>query len=207
MDDIVYEIRGVEYNLADLLKNWNSGYIAKDITDILRYVAPDHIVWQQKKNNTKVEFNIFPDEIRFPEECPITGTRFDGEINWGTLYAPSLDRINPKLGYVQGNVTVIRFDWNTFKSNSGWTTLRESIKNPIPYIQKNYKSFKVNLRNFGIKTIYDWYDQLTNNDNLSLSEGLIRLLINAEYTLWLHNKVSKTVCLTILEYEPELFDD
>ena len=67
---------------------------------------------------------ISEDDIVIPEFCPILGikiTRGDGSVHAGS---PSLDRIVPELGYVQGNIHVISYKANTMKSDA---TLRELV--------------------------------------------------------------------------------
>lgn len=208
MDDIVVKTKDKTYNLRVLLTDWNDGARNIDITNILRLFSPKEIIWQQKKNNTKVEFTIEVEDLPFFHECPITKTSFDN-IHWGTLYTPSIDRINPKLGYVNGNVSVIRYDWNTFKSNYGWSTFRKCLsdnKFAQDYLKYNYNSFKTQLNRFDINSPTDWLDQLTDTNSFSLYDGIKRMLINAEYILYLNGKIKKSSCLTILQYEPELLD-
>ena len=58
-----------------------------------------------------LEFNIEIADIIIPKTCPVFGIPFElkGE------YAPSLDRINPKLGYVKGNIQVMSLRANKIK--------------------------------------------------------------------------------------------
>jgi hypothetical protein len=52
-----------------------------------------------------------------PDECPIFGTPFKYLGNGGILpTSPSLDRIDPSKGYVEGNVMVISSKANNIKS-------------------------------------------------------------------------------------------
>ena len=63
-------------------------------------------------------------ESIIPECCPILGIKL--EIGKGTAqpYSPSLDRIEPYLGYVQGNVQVISNRANMMKTDASWDELR-----------------------------------------------------------------------------------
>jgi len=64
-----------------------------------------------------IPFSIGRDDIKIPKFCPIFGV----ELIWGDgqpkFNSPSLDRIDPLRGYVQGNVSVISWRANTIKNN------------------------------------------------------------------------------------------
>jgi len=55
------------------------------------------------------------------DKCPIFETEFVYRGNKGIRpTSPSLDRIDPKKGYVEGNIVVISSKANTIKSNATW---------------------------------------------------------------------------------------
>lgn len=55
------------------------------------------------------------------DKCPVFGTDFVYRGNKGILpTSPSLDRIDPKKGYVEGNIVVISSRANSIKSNATW---------------------------------------------------------------------------------------
>tara|TARA_R110002020_G_scaffold349448_1_gene563022 strand:- start:56 stop:460 length:405 start_codon:yes stop_codon:yes gene_type:complete len=61
-------------------------------------------------------------KLEFPEYCIITGHKLDYDydkprVKGGGDYAPSFDKINPELGYVEGNVRVVSFLGNRLMSN------------------------------------------------------------------------------------------
>lgn len=65
-----------------------------------------------------IPFSITEDDIHIPDVCPVFGIKL--VLNSG-LYkddSPSLDRINPVLGYVPGNVVVISLRANRIKNNA-----------------------------------------------------------------------------------------
>lgn len=69
-----------------------------------------------RRNN--IPFNLTLEDITPPEICPVFGIpleKGDTKINPNS---PSVDRINPELGYVKGNIQVISFKANTMKSNA-----------------------------------------------------------------------------------------
>lgn len=71
-----------------------------------------------------LDFNIEISDIVIPRKCPILGIRIHPNKGgkYPTSHSPSLDRINPKRGYVKGNVMVISHRANALKSNA---TLKE----------------------------------------------------------------------------------
>ena len=72
------------------------------------------------------------------DHCPVTGELLDWDLQFSqegkrNPYAPSLDKIVPSLGYVQGNVAIISHRMNTLKSDM---TL-EQLNQLIEYVQRN----------------------------------------------------------------------
>lgn len=74
---------------------------------------------KQRAKVSGIPFRITEKDIRIPKRCPALGIplkhgtgrrRLDG--------SPTLDRVNPKLGYVPGNVVVVSYLANTIKSNA-----------------------------------------------------------------------------------------
>lgn len=63
-----------------------------------------------------IPFAITKADLTIPEFCPILGIRLSLSKSVATGNSPSLDRINPKLGYVPGNVAVISYRANMIKS-------------------------------------------------------------------------------------------
>lgn len=74
-----------------------------------------------KKRATKqnVPFNIEVEDIVIPDTCPLLGIKleFNGSVN-NRDSSPSLDRKNPALGYVKGNIAVISYRANRIKNNA-----------------------------------------------------------------------------------------
>lgn len=78
------------------------------------------IAAKQRAKNKGVPFNITPEDIVVPEVCPALGIPIG--INRGVTGpnhdSMSLDRINPALGYVVGNIAVISNLANRIKQNA-----------------------------------------------------------------------------------------
>jgi hypothetical protein len=104
---------------------------------------PESVKQNRDKQNTKVErrmlsrikcrakrdgipFNLEESDISIPEFCPVLGLKLV-LINQGSGYhvdSPSLDRIDPKLGYTKGNVRVISARANLLKNDATLIEMR-----------------------------------------------------------------------------------
>lgn len=81
-----------------------------------------------------IEFNLDISDIVIPELCPILNIPlFKNKNGVQSNNSPSLDRINPKLGYIKGNVKVISAKANRLKDES---TI-EDLEKIIDYIKQN----------------------------------------------------------------------
>lgn len=86
-----------------------------------------------------VEFNITWEDIEYVDICPI----LEIPLNWGetsneggrNIDTPSLDRINPSLGYIKGNVKIISTLANMMKSSANREQINLFCKNINKYIE------------------------------------------------------------------------
>lgn len=90
-------------------------------------------IWCNVKKRTKksnVEFNLNLEDIpEIPEYCPVLGIKIIANKLPGPLdSSPSLDRINPKLGYIKGNVRIISNRANRIKSDATLEELKLVLK-------------------------------------------------------------------------------
>jgi hypothetical protein len=120
-------------------KQWRSkesayirGYMDKNPIKSLMRAAKD----RAKKRN--IEFSISFSDLIVPEYCPILNIKL--RSNWGTgaggkLDSFSLDRINPDLGYIPGNVQVISHLANSMKSSA----TKEQLLLFADWVIKEYK--------------------------------------------------------------------
>jgi hypothetical protein len=110
-------------------RSWDKEYCAKNLKRVQDYlkrpVAHQKIlvVWARsraKKNGT--EFKITHDDLTWPTHCPVLGIELIyGARSAGTKLrdnSPSIDRIDPSVGYVPGNVMIISFRANAMKRNA-----------------------------------------------------------------------------------------
>ena len=82
-----------------------------------RQSMPDREVWSRAKKRASargVAFDLPVEAVIIPPNCPVLGIPLcsDGQRSSGS---PSLDRIDPALGYVPGNVRVISDKANRLK--------------------------------------------------------------------------------------------
>jgi hypothetical protein len=79
-------------------------------------------IWNRAKWRAKrkgIQFTITVADVVVPTHCPALGIKLSAVTKKGGHYAsPSLDRIDPSLGYVPGNVVVISKRANTIKADA-----------------------------------------------------------------------------------------
>ena len=78
-------------------------------------------IWSSAKKRARVlqiPFNLTKEDILIPERCPILDIYLVTNDNHAGDSSPSIDRINPALGYVKGNIVIISHKANTMKSNA-----------------------------------------------------------------------------------------
>ena len=87
---------------------------------------PEKYILTRTRSNSKprnIECTITIEDIHIPEFCPILGVKLD-KVRSGSIYAPSLDRVDNTKGYVPGNVRVISRRANNLK---GELNLQEAL--------------------------------------------------------------------------------
>jgi hypothetical protein len=78
---------------------------------------------RSKKKN--IPFDITADDIEVTEYCPILGIKLSKGKGKLHDFSATIDRINPELGYVPGNVIVISHRANRLKGNGTSEELRK----------------------------------------------------------------------------------
>ena len=89
---------------------------------------------RSKKNNTPFDLDLNYLLSIFPEDnkCPILNVILEWN-SIGRKHCPSLDKIDPKLGYIKGNVAWISLHANRLKDNA---TL-EQLESIVEYVKQN----------------------------------------------------------------------
>jgi len=86
----------------------------------LRKNPVSYILWRTKSKCKKesIPFDLTHADIIVPSHCPILGIPLIiGDTN-SQDGSPSIDRKDPKLGYVRGNIQIISHKANTIKSDA-----------------------------------------------------------------------------------------
>lgn len=72
---------------------------------------------QQRSREKHIVFEINPSDIIVPENCPVLGIKLIKSNTNPTANSPTLDRINPKLGYTKDNICVMSYRANVLKND------------------------------------------------------------------------------------------
>ena len=98
------------------LERWKE--IQKTSDERKKQTDPIKFLLRQTKSHAKskgIEFDIVSTDFVMPETCPVLGipiTPFAKRLAPGT---PSFDRIDPRKGYIKGNVKIISYRANRLK--------------------------------------------------------------------------------------------
>lgn len=84
---------------------------------------------KHRAKKKQLDFNLTLSDIVIPEKCPFFEVKFDD-----SRFSPSLDRIDPKLGYVVGNVQVISKLANHIKWDTSPGELRAFCTNYLKQV-------------------------------------------------------------------------
>lgn len=94
------------------------------LLDRWRILNPEQYLFQRAKARAKevnVEFDLDVSDIQIPDVCPALKTPFE----FRTPYATSIDRIDPKKGYIKGNVQVLSRKANLMKQDASAEELKK----------------------------------------------------------------------------------
>ncbi len=86
-----------------------------------------HICTRSRAKSKNIPFDLDVEDIVIPTHCPILGiplyTTYDLRRG-GQRNSPSIDRVDPNLGYVKGNIQIISNRANTMKQDATPEELR-----------------------------------------------------------------------------------
>jgi len=88
---------------------------------------------KQRSKKRGIEFSITESDFDIPTHCPVLGiplkhNRVGAGNRGSTINSPTLDRINPDLGYIPGNVVIISKQANQIKSNAKYEDIKKVLK-------------------------------------------------------------------------------
>lgn len=100
---------------------------------------PERYAFYQTRARAKklgIPFNLTLEDVKHPEVCPILGITLKRNTggNRPLGNSPSIDKINPKLGYVKGNVQVISQRANIMKNDA----TVEELQRFAEWVRKTY---------------------------------------------------------------------
>jgi len=81
-------------------------------------------VCKSRAKKLGLEFNLEPEDFIIPEFCPIFGVKLERGGKGYHENAPSVDRLDPRKGYVKGNISIISFRANRIKADATAAELR-----------------------------------------------------------------------------------
>jgi hypothetical protein len=85
--------------------------------------------WSRHRAKTmNIPFSITADDFEIPEVCPVLGIELKKGNGKLQDSSPTLDRINPTLGYVRGNIKVISYKANRIKNNGSLSDLKAVVR-------------------------------------------------------------------------------
>lgn len=113
-DNFVNELYFKYGNTINIMKNIKGVNVRGKICNIARTRA--------KENN--IEFNIISEDIILTEYCKYLKKPLIYGNNKACKYSASIDRINPKKGYIKDNIEIISMLANTMKNNASIEELK-----------------------------------------------------------------------------------
>lgn len=102
---------------------------------------PDWAVWHRAKKRAQrlgIPFDLPRSEVVIPARCPVMGMPLVlGQAR--SSNSPSLDRIDPRQGYVTGNCRVISDHANRIKGNLDLDALKSRAENGPAALKDDYR--------------------------------------------------------------------
>lgn len=82
-------------------------------------------------------FEINKSDIQIPEICPVLGIPLVVKQGGRQNGTPTVDRIKPELGYIQGNITVISWRANRLKNDATLEEMQAVLKYMCQDMEQN----------------------------------------------------------------------
>ena len=131
--------------VCDAVRRSEPEYVAHRSTHYKQSRRDNPAAWMHYRTKSRckklgIPFDLEISDIVVPEKCPVLGLSLC--IGNGILCdnSPSLDRLNPKFGYIKHNVMVISNKANKIKNNASALELDSVVK----YLEKNLNTQKLN---------------------------------------------------------------
>lgn len=115
------DFRGAKNPRAQInIQRYGAAYVP---SNSLWYRRASGIFYAARKSGTKLQFDSVVELAAYvksiaPDRCPVFGKRFTSRGAGFSKWAPSIDKIDPKKGYVRGNIQVISMLANCMKRDA-----------------------------------------------------------------------------------------
>lgn len=73
---------------------------------------------RKRAKRLHIEFDLKPEDLDYPETCPVLDIKLVPNLGAGRDNSYSLDKTDPNKGYVKSNVSVMSMRANRLKSNA-----------------------------------------------------------------------------------------
>ena len=73
---------------------------------------------KKRAKEKSIEFSLTREDLTVPEFCPILGIRIEANERRWQDSSPSIDRVDPKRGYVRDNVQIVSSRANRIKNDA-----------------------------------------------------------------------------------------
>jgi hypothetical protein len=97
------------------------------------------------------EWDLQISDIRVPCKCPVLGIKLVMNVGFGRNNSATIDRINPKKGYIKSNIAVISHMANRIKSNA----TAEEIKKTYQWLKKNENNNSIHKNNHRLRKTHN----------------------------------------------------
>ena len=98
-------------------KKFCSNKCRNNYNNSLNYIQRLYKVTKKRALFNNIPFNITEEDLVIPENCPVLGIPINRQIGSLSNNSPSIDKIDPALGYIKGNVWIISMRANRMKSD------------------------------------------------------------------------------------------
>lgn len=97
---------------------------------------------KERANREHLDFSITQEDITVPDVCPLLGLALIRGRNTkgANPESPTLDRVDPRLGYVKGNIWVISWRANRLKSDATLDELTRLVSGLASRVGESYGS-------------------------------------------------------------------
>lgn len=114
------------------IDNRSSNYRSPKYRKKLHHDNPRTMLLYSARTRAKTrgwKCNLSKEDIVIPRHCPLLGVKLAVGTGKTNRNSPSLDRLNPKKGYIKGNIWVISHRANSIKNDATYKELKLLTKN------------------------------------------------------------------------------